>query len=189
MIPMHVFRVRTFSAANALTLLLYGGLYVFTFFFPLNMIEIQGYTPSVTGLAFLPFALMLVLLSSVSGYLSDRFGPRPLLMLGTALGGFGFLWLSSIGINEKVSDLWTTFVPGLVMFGGGMAMIVAPLTAAVMTALPDQLTGVASGINNAVSRGAGALGIAIMGALGLALFGAELATAVGQTDPTDNQIR
>lgn len=180
MVPMNVFRVRTFSATNVVTLLLYAALQVFTVFFSYNMVEIQGYSPTVAGVAFLPFALMVVLLSGWSGSLADRFGPRPLLIAGTTASGLSFLWLSFIGINESISDMWVTFVPGLILFGIGMALTVAPLTAAVMTALPDQQSGVASGVNNAVARGASVLGIAIIGSFGLSLFGSELALELAE---------
>ena len=181
MIPLHIFQSSTFSATNLLTLFLYAALQTFSLFFSLNMVQIQGYSPTVAGFAFLPFALMIVLLSRWAGALADRIGPRPLLTIGPAIAGIGFLWLSFIGLNEQPSDIWITFVPGLILFGFGMSLTVAPLTAGVMTALPDQFSGVASGVNNAVARTAGVLGIAIIGALGISLFGSQLATITAES--------
>jgi EmrB/QacA subfamily drug resistance transporter len=177
MLPLKLFASRTFSGANALTLLLYGALSAATFFLSLDLVQAQGYSKTQAGLAFLPFALILTLLSRWAGGLADRSGPRLFLTLGPALVGLGFLALAVPGITRGPSAYWTSFFPGIVVFGIGMGLTVAPLTSTVMGTHPPRFSGAASGVNNAVSRGAGALAIAILGSL--ALFG--FASALGSS--------
>ena len=138
--------------------------------FFLNLVQIQGYGAREAGLAFLPFALLVVIMSPWAGKYSDRYGPRTLVTLGPILAGLGILWISFIGLTSGIREVWTTFFPGMLLFGLGISMTVAPLTTAVMTALPKRYAGVASGVNNAVSRTAGVLATAIMGGLAIVLF-------------------
>jgi EmrB/QacA subfamily drug resistance transporter len=180
MLPLKLFASRSFSGANVLTLLLYGGLSAATFFLSLDLVQAQGYTKTQAGLAFLPFALLLTLLSRWAGALADRSGPRLFLTLGPGLVGFGFLVLALPGITRGPSAYWTSFFPGIVLFGIGMGLTVAPLTSTVMGAHPPRFSGAASGVNNAVSRGAGALAVAILGSL--ALFGFASALGSSATD-------
>ncbi|MFT7587695.1 MAG: MFS family permease, partial [Cellvibrionaceae bacterium] len=170
MVPLHLFKSRMFSVTNILTFLLYAAMSVFSFFLSLNLVQIQGYEAREAGLAFLPFALLVVIMSPWAGNFSDRNGPRLLLSLGPILAGLGFLWISFIGLTAGITEMWTTFFPGMILFGVGISMAVAPLTTAVMTALPNQYAGVASGVNNAVSRTAGVLATAIMGGIAIVLF-------------------
>ena len=170
MVPLHLFRSRIFSATNVLTFLLYGAMSVFSFFLSLNLVQIQGYEAQEAGFAFLPFALLVVIMSPWAGKYSDRYGPRTLLTLGPILAGLGFLWVSFVGVTSGIGEMWTTFFPGMLLFGLGISMTVAPLTTAVMTALPKQYAGIASGVNNAVSRTAGVLATAIMGGIAIVLF-------------------
>jgi sugar phosphate permease len=151
-----------------------------TFFLSLDLVQAQGYTKTQAGLAFLPFALLLTLLSRWAGALADRSGPRLFLTLGPGLVGFGFLVLALPGITRGPSAYWTSFFPGIVLFGIGMGLTVAPLTSTVMGAHPPRFSGAASGVNNAVSRGAGALAVAILGSL--ALFGFASALGSSATD-------
>jgi EmrB/QacA subfamily drug resistance transporter len=174
MMPLRLFRSHTFAGANLLTLFLYGALTVGTFFLSLNLVQAQGYSQSVAGFAFTPFAILLAALSRLTGGLADRYGPRLPLIVGPALAGLGFLLFAFVGVTGGVGDYWTTFFPGIVVFGIGMAITVAPLTATVMGAVSARFAGTASGINNAVSRTAGVLALAIVGAVALLLFAAHL---------------
>lgn len=174
MLPMQLFASRAFSGANALTLLLYGALSAATFFLSLNFVQAQGYSKTEAGLSFLPFALILTFLSRPVGALADRRGPHLFLTLGPALVGLGFLALSLPGVTQGPPAYWTTFFPGIALFGLGMGLTVAPLTSTVMGAQSPRFSGVASGINNAVARGAGALAIAVLGSLALLAFASIL---------------
>lgn len=174
MMPLHLFRSRVFSATNLLTLFLYAALSGMLFFLPLNLIQVQGYNEATAGLASLPMVLLLATLSRWAGGLSDRLGPRLPLTVGPALAGVGFLTLGLVGLTSGPAAYWWTFFPGLCLLGLGMAITVAPLTSAVMGAVEASHAGVASGVNNAVSRAAGVLAIAMMGALALVTFAANL---------------
>ena len=186
MLPLSLFRSRTFSGANLLTLFLYAALYGVLFFLPLNLVQVQGYSESLAGLATLPMALFLALLSRRTGALADRFGPRVPLTVGPALAGLGFAAMALPGLTAGPADYWTSFFPALCLLGLGMAITVAPLSAAVMGAVPQGRAGVASGVNNAVSRTAGVLAVAVMGLAALLLFAASLharAVAAELPDP------
>ncbi len=149
MMPLHLFKSRTFSGTNLLTLFLYGALSVSTFFLCLNLVQAQGYSQSLAGLADIPFALLLTGLSGWAGGLADRHGPRLLLIVGPLLIGLGFLLMAFVGLTDGPSDYWKTFLPGIIVFGLGMGITVAPLTTAVMGSVATQYAGTASGINNA----------------------------------------
>lgn len=170
MMPLHLFKSRTFSGTNLLTLFLYGALSVGTFFLSLNLVQAQGYSQSVAGFADMPFALLLSGLSPWAGQFADRYGPRLPLIVGPSLAGLGFLLMAFVGLTHGSSEYWTTFFPGIMVFGLGMAITVAPLTTAVMGSVATHYAGTASGINNAVSRTAGVLAMAIVGLVGLSTF-------------------
>ncbi|KYC38449.1 MFS transporter [Scytonema hofmannii PCC 7110] len=170
MMPLHLFKSRTFSGTNLLTLFLYGALSVGTFFLCLNLVQAQGYSQSIAGLADMPFALLLSGLSPWASQFADRYGLRLPLIIGPFLAGLGFLLMSFVGLTRGPSEYWTTFFPGIMVFGLGMAITVAPLTTAVMGSVAKNYAGTASGINNAVARTAGVLTIAIVGSLALSNF-------------------
>jgi len=174
MIPLGLFRSRTFAGANLLTLFLYGALGVGTFFLALDLVQAQGYTQAQAGLAFTPFGLLLAGLSRWAGGLIDKIGARLPLVAGPALAGAGFLLFAFTGLTAGPGAYWTTFFPGVLVFGLGMAITVAPLTTAVMGAVPPGTSGTASGINNAVARTASVLTIAIVGAVALVVFAGAL---------------
>ena len=188
MMPLHLFKSRTFSGTNLLTLFLYGALSVGTLFLSLNLVQAQGYSQSVAGLADMPFALLLTGLSRSAGRLADRYGPRLPLIVGPSLVGLGFLLMAFVGLTDGPSDYWTTFLPGIMVLGVGMGVTVAPLTTAVMGSVETHYAGTTSGINNAVSRTAGVLAIAIVGSVALCAFAGALATRTIDID-LSNQSR
>ncbi|MEM8569860.1 MAG: MFS transporter [Pseudomonadota bacterium] len=162
MMPLALFRNQTFSGLSLLTLFLYmalGGLLVLL---PYVLIEELGYSATAAGAAILPFPLILGLLSrSVGGTLTERFGPRTLLVTGSVLVACGF-WLFSLTPSEDVSYAFN-LLPALIVLALGMAASVAPLTATVLDSAGARYAGVASGVNNAISRIAGLIATALLG--------------------------
>jgi len=177
MLPLGLFRSADFTGANALTLFLYGALGCLFFFLPLDLIQVQGYTPFQAGAAILPVIVILFFFSRWSGGLVARYGARRPLLVGPALAAMGFFLLGLPGIG---SSYWTTFAPGMVVLGIGMAVSIAPLTTTVMNSVGEESAGLASGINNAVSRAGGLLSIALLGILLTGVFGTELERRVGE---------
>ncbi|MBK9125924.1 MAG: MFS transporter [Chloroflexi bacterium] len=176
MVDLTLFRSRAFSGANLMTAFLYGALSGGLLFLPLNLIQVQGYGPGQAGLVMLPFAGLLAILSPWAGRWGARVGPRVPLTIGPALVALGFVALALPGITAGASEYWTTYLPGIVLLGAGMGITVAPLTSTVMGAVPERNAGIASGINNAVTRSSQALMTGVFGAVALVLFASTLQT-------------
>lgn len=166
LVPPHLFQSRNFTVTNLSTFVIYGALYVAFYFAPLYMQGSLGYTAAAAGLATLPTSLFLVFFSSHFGALASRYGPRWFMVAGPFMMALGVLWVSRVPVG---SGAWTfrldvpasylpptsylvDFFPGFVLFGIGLMIMVAPLTTALMTSVPARNSGVASAINNAISR-------------------------------------
>jgi EmrB/QacA subfamily drug resistance transporter len=174
MLPLSLFRSRTFSGANLLTLLLYAALSGALFFLPLNLIQVQGYSATAAGAALLPFVLIMFVLSRWSGGLVERYGAKLPLTIGPVIAAAGFLLFNVVDVGSS----YFSFFPAVIVLGLGMAIAVAPLTTSVMNSVSQSQAGVASGINNAVSRTAGVLALAVFPVIFLHNFNQQLDRAL-----------
>ena len=175
MLPLRLFQSGRFSGANLLTLLLYAAIGIFFFLFPLNLIQVQGYSATATGGAILPLILLVFLLSRWSGGLVARYGARLPLILGPLISALGFVLFALPSVGQSY---WKAFFPAVIFMGLGMAVTVAPLTTVVMSSVNRDHVGTASGINNAVARVAGVLAIAVLGVVMVKAFGFRLNNAL-----------
>lgn len=160
MLPLGLFTVRNFSVGNVATFVIYAGLAVASFLITVFVQQVGGYSAVNAGLALLPVTLIMLVLSSKFGALSGTFGPRLFMALGPFLGAIGFLMMLRVGQDI---NYWTHLFPGVMVFGLGLAVTVAPLTSAVLGAIDPRQAGIASAVNNAVSRIAGLIAIAALG--------------------------
>jgi EmrB/QacA subfamily drug resistance transporter len=178
MLPLKLFQSRSFSGVNLQTFFLYGSLGVFFFFVPLNLQQIQGYSATIAGLSGLPVIILMIFMSPWAGGLIDRVGPRPPLIMGSIIVGFGYIALALPGVTNGVSDYWFTYFPGLIILGIGLGIIVAPLTTTALGSVPQHNAGVASAVNNLMSRASGTVATAILGGVALITFANVLQTNI-----------
>src|ERR1700736_1328849 len=167
MLPLGLFRSRTFTGTNLLTFLLYAALGGTLFFLPLNLIQVQHYSATAAGATLMPFILLMFVLSRWSGGLVSRYGPRLPLIVGPLIAASGYALFVRSGIG---GNYWLDFFPPVTLLGLGMAISVAPLTTVVMNSVSQNRAGVASGVNNAVARTAGLVAIAVFGIVMLHVF-------------------
>jgi len=166
LVPLSLFRSRNFTVTNISTLVIYGALYVTFAFVVIYLQGALGYSAAAAGLVGVPGTLFLVLFSTRFGKLAARYGSRVFMTVGPAVMGLGVLWFARVPPTSHAwrfdlahlstwvppADYWRHLLPGYVLFGIGLMMMVAPLTTALMTSVPKQKSGVASAINNAISR-------------------------------------
>ena len=173
LVPPVLFADRTFTAANALTFVVYAALGGIGMLMVMQLQVSLGYSPTAAGLAGLPMTVIMLVLSARSGRLAQRIGPRPQLVVGPLVMAAGILLLRRV---EPGAGYWTEVLPAVVVFGLGLVAVVAPVTATVLAAAPDHVAGVASGVNNAIARTGGLLAVAVLPPIaGL--------TGVGYADP------
>lgn len=182
MMPLELFRSKTFAGANLLTLLLYSALTGIMFFLPFNLIQVQHYSTTAVGAALVPFVLMMFFLSRWSGGLVEKFGSRLPLVIGPIIAAIGFLLFAVP--SAEAGSYWTSFFPAIIVMSFGMTVSVAPLTTTVMSAVETNQAGIASGINNAVSRTASLLAVAVLGIFMLSTFNRNFERRLPQIEIT-----
>jgi EmrB/QacA subfamily drug resistance transporter len=179
MLPLTLFRSRNFSGANLLTLLLYAALGGALYFLPFALIQVHGYSATAAGSSFLPFVIITFLLSRWAGGLVKRYGARLPLIIGPVIAATGFILFALPGTE---GSYWTTFFPAIVVLGFGMSFVIAPLTTTALNSVEGRYSGLASGVNNAISRSAGLLAIPILGIFVFLTFSAALDTRTSELD-------
>jgi EmrB/QacA subfamily drug resistance transporter len=162
MLPLRLFNKRNFTFANLETLTVYAALSTLTFFLVLFLQQLAGYSPLKSGLTLVPITIVMFLLSPRFGRLSMRHGPRLFMGIGPLVAAVALLGFVRL---EPGFNYWTELLPPLLVFSVGLAMIVAPLTSTVLADAGERDAGIASGVNNAIARVAGLLGIAVVGAM------------------------
>jgi predicted MFS family arabinose efflux permease len=179
MMPLSLFRSRNFSGANLLTLFLYAGLGGALYFLPFNLIQVHGYSATAAGSAFLPFVVITFILSRWAGGLVGRYGAKLPLVIGPTIAAAGFVLFALPGTG---GSYWTTFFLAIVVMGLGMALVIAPLTTTVMNSVSGRHSGLASGVNNAVSRTGSLLAIPVLGIFVFTTFSADLDARTAELD-------
>ncbi len=160
LMPLSLFAVRNFGVGNVATTFIYAALSIGGFVVVLFLQQVAGFPATLAALALLPVSALNILLSSWFGSLAGRFGPRWFMALGPTLGGIGYLLMLA---SQRPIEYWSQLLPGVVLFGVGLSATVAPLTAAILGSISEQQSGIGSAVNNAVSRVAGLVGIALVG--------------------------
>ncbi len=203
LVPPSLFRSRNFSITNVSTLLIYGALYMYSYFQAIFVQQALGYTATGAGLVGLPIGVLLALLSTRVGALAGRYGPRRFMAIGPAIMAIGLLWYvrlpaSSTGWDARFSEPSTLippasylvdFLPAVLLFAVGIAILVAPLTTALMTSVPVGNSGLASAINNAISRIGPVLASAVVFIAVSAAFYGGIDARLPGTDTSSPQVR
>jgi predicted MFS family arabinose efflux permease len=169
MLPLSLFRVRNFAYGNIATVFIYGGLSLATFVLSIFMQQTGGYSATMAGLALIPVTVIMFFLSSRFGGLSGIYGPRLFMTVGPMVAALGFATM--LFVTSEVS--YWRLLPGILLFGLGLAITVAPLTSAILGSIKDTQSGIGSAVNNAVSRIAGLVAIAALGTI--------VGTSIGMT--------
>jgi EmrB/QacA subfamily drug resistance transporter len=159
MLPLELFNVRNFAVGNVATVAIYGGLSIATFVVAIFLQQVGQYSALESGLALLPVTILMFFLSSRFGALAGTFGPRLFMGVGPIIGATGFLLMLLVGPDVSY---WSV-LPGILLFGLGLSVTVAPLTSAILGSISDRQAGIGSATNNAVSRVAGLVTIALVG--------------------------
>lgn len=183
LVPFKIFNSPLVIGANLVTLSLYFALSAIIFFFILNLQQLQHYSPLIAGLGLLPTILIISFLSGYGGTISDKIGPRIPMIVGPLLVSIGMAYLMFAGIN---ANYFISFLPGLVFVALGMSFVIAPLTKSALSVDP-RYSGAASGVNNAVSRIAALLAIALLGAVMAFTFSSQLNQRITQTNLTPKE--
>lgn len=174
LVPFTIFRSSLVTGANLATLFLYFALSGVIFFFVLNLQQIQHYPPTLAGLATLPVILLITFLSGTGGSIADKLGPRLPMILGPLIVSAGMVLLALPGTH---ANYFLQYLPGLILFGLGMSLVIAPLTKSAL-AVDGKYSGAASGVNNAVARVAGLFAVALLGVIVVSLFKEQLTTTL-----------
>jgi EmrB/QacA subfamily drug resistance transporter len=180
MVPLSLFRSKDFSGANLVTFLFYMALTGSLYLLPFLMMQVHGYSAFVAGSVFLPFVAMAFLIGRLSGRICARFGARVPLVVASLAVAAGLLLFALPGAEH--GSYWTSFFPGMVVQGFGMALVITPLTTAALGSVDSARSGLASGVNNAVTRVAGLLAVALLGMIVYATFSVNLDTRLESMD-------
>ncbi len=183
LIPLEIFKSRIVTGANLATFFLYFALGGVIFFLVLNLQQVQHLPPLLAGIGLLPAILLITFLSGPAGSLADKIGPRIPMIVGPILVGIGMISFVFAGTH---ANYFVSFLPGLVLFGLGMSLVIAPLTKSAL-AVDTRFSGSASGVNNAVARVAGLMAVALLGAVMLSLFGQRLQQTLATSSLTTQQ--
>ncbi|MCY3780148.1 MAG: MFS transporter [Chloroflexi bacterium] len=188
-LPLWLFRSRTFATANLISLAFHGVIQPALLYLPLNFIQVQGYSATFTGLSIIPLILVATLGSTLVGPLLDRRGPRLPMALGLLFVALGFLFFGGVGVTGGESEYLSTFFLPVVLFGFGFGLSFAPLTMAAMASAPSSNAGIASGVNSTMVRVGQVLVVGILGGLAITWFGQLLMSdPYIQTLPAEAQL-
>ncbi len=189
-LPLWLFRSRTFSASNFISLVFHGVIQPALLYLPLNLIQVQGYSATFTGLSIIPLILVATLGSTLVGPLLDRRGPRVPMVIGLLITAIGFFFFANVGVTGGESEYFSTFFLPVVLFGFGFGLTFAPLTMAAMASAPETNAGIASGVNHTVTRVGQVLVVGVLGGLAITWFGQLLMSdAYVQSLPAEAQTQ
>jgi len=183
LVPLHIFKNPLVSGANIMTLFLYTALNATLFFLVLNLQQVQGYSPTLAGLALVPAIVLITFVSGPAGSLADKIGPRKPMIGAPLIVAFGLFLLWRTGIS---TNYFLDYFPGLVLFGLGIAVFIAPLTKSALS-VEQKYPGVASGVNNSVARISTMIAVSVVGALLISVFTSSLVSNIDDSELTAEQ--